>query len=142
MAGAAGTPPTTAALKAGGQVAAAGTKAAFGGGTDQTIVATAAAVTFASVAGDRIAHGEFPSGRLFAATCLAFAGLGLVAMASPDIGKGLAIAVAGTAFVTVGLPVILKYFPDTGLPLVGHNKLHSLNNPIADALNASAQKGE
>jgi hypothetical protein len=83
---------------------------------DQTAIATAAGVTFASVAGSQLAHGDFPSGRLFATTCLAFAGLGLVAMASPDIGKGLAIAVAGTAFATKGLPLVLAQFPDTPTP--------------------------
>lgn len=84
---------------------------------DQTAIATAAGITFASVGGSTIADGSVPSGRLLAATCLAFAGLGLVAMASSDIGKGLAWAVAGTAFVTKGLPLVLKAFPADTLAL-------------------------
>lgn len=96
---------------------------------DQTAIAVSAGVTFASVAGDKLAAGNFPSGRLFASTCLAFAGLGLVAMASPEIGKGLAVAVAGTAFVTKGLPLILKNFPETnakGVPLKASKKLPTI----------------
>jgi hypothetical protein len=115
---------------------------------DQTAIATAAGVTFASVAGNRLDHGDFPSGRLFASTCLAFAGLGLVAMASPDIGKGLAIGTAATAFVTMGLPVLIKYFPEQGTPewfkQAKGSTLRSLNNPIADALarnGVATQKG-
>jgi hypothetical protein len=107
---------------------------------DQTAIATAAGVTFASVAGDRLAKGEFPSGRLFASTCLAFAGLGLVAMADADIGKGLAIAVAGTAFATMGLPLVLQYFPDDTLGLTkvkrgnlkASNKLPTILKPIGE----------
>jgi hypothetical protein len=112
---------------------------------DQTAIATAAGVTFASVAGGKLAEGSFPSGRLFASTCLAFAGLGLVAMADPDIGKGLAIAVAGTAFATMGLPVILKFFPTDSLALplgVKNADLRPTNNPIAAALNRTAKKGK
>lgn len=106
---------------------------------DQTLIATAAGVTFASVASDKLSKGEVPSGRFIASTCLAFAALGLVAMASPDIAKGLAVSVAGTAFVISGLPLVLQLFPDeTTLKPVG--KLKSLNNPIANALNANAQK--
>jgi hypothetical protein len=111
---------------------------------DQTAIATAAGVTFASVAGSQLADGGFPSGRLFAATCLAFAGLGLVAMADADIGKGLAVAVAGTAFATKGLPLILRQFPESGVKLpfgVKRSNLRPLNNPIANALNKTAQKG-
>lgn len=106
---------------------------------DQTAIATAAGVTFASVAADRVSRGQVPSGRLVASTCLAFAGLGLIALASPDIGKGLAVAVAGTAFVTMGLPLILRQFPNTTLPIVGQT--HSLHNKTANALVATAQKG-
>lgn len=84
---------------------------------DQTAIATAAGITFASVGGAAISDGSFPSGRLIATTCLAFAGLGLLAMASADIGKGLAWAVAGTAFATKGLPLILKQFPADTLAL-------------------------
>lgn len=84
---------------------------------DQTAIATAAGITLASVGGSTISEGNVPSGRLIAASCLAFAGLGLVAMASPDIGKGLAFAVAGTAFATKGLPLIIKLFPADTLAL-------------------------
>jgi hypothetical protein len=84
---------------------------------DQTAIATAAGITFASVAGSQLADGSVPSGRLFAATCLAFAGLGLVAMADADIGKGLAVAVAGTALATKGIPLVIKLFPADTLAL-------------------------
>lgn len=89
---------------------------------DQTAIATAAGITFASVGGAAVATGEVPSGRLIAATCLAFAGLGLLAMASSDIGKGLAWAVAGTAFATKGLPLVIQLFPADTLKVTTASK--------------------
>lgn len=74
-------------------------------------VTLAAGVTFGSVSLGKITKGEVPSGRQVAATCLAFAALGALAIAAPDIAGGLAIATGGTAFVTYGLPVIVQYFP-------------------------------
>lgn len=79
----------------------------------QTAVIVSAGVTFACVGLSKITDGEVPSGRLVASTCLAFAGLGIVALSLPDVGAGLAIAVAGTAFAQYGAPGLIKQFPDT-----------------------------
>lgn len=78
-------------------------------GKAETIVATSAFVTFATVAGSRVANGSVPSGRQVAATCIAFALLGGIAGGAPDIGAGLAIATAGTAFAIYGLPLADKF---------------------------------
>lgn len=77
----------------------------------ETWVTMSAAVTFGSVSVGKLTKGEIPSGRQVASTCLAFAALGAMSIAAPDVAGGLAIAVGGTAFVTYGLPVILSFFP-------------------------------
>lgn len=77
----------------------------------ETYVALMGAVTFGSVSVGKLSEGSVPSGRQVASTCLAFAALGAMALAAPDVAGGLAIATGGTAFVTYGLPAILKFFP-------------------------------
>lgn len=77
----------------------------------ESYIAIMAGVTFGSVSVGKLSQGSIPSGRQVAATCLAFAALGALAVPAPSIAGGLAIATGGTAFVTYGLPVILQFFP-------------------------------
>lgn len=71
-----------------------------------------AAVTIGSVSADSLSNGSLPAGRTLVAGLLAFAALGVVAEIAPEVGAGLAVAVGTTGFVTYGLPLILKTFPD------------------------------
>lgn len=76
----------------------------------QSAVVLSAGVTFASTSIEKISKGEIPSGRMIAGTCLTFAALGILANVGPDLAGGLAICIAGTAFVTFGLPSIQKVY--------------------------------
>lgn len=79
----------------------------------ETTIIVASAVTFGSVSAKSLTGGSIPSGKTIASTFLAFGALGLIALPAPDLGAGLAIALAGTAFAIAGEPVIVKMFPDT-----------------------------
>jgi hypothetical protein len=79
----------------------------------ETTIIVSSVVTFASLSANRLDNNTIPSGRAVASTFLAFGGLGLIAMAAPDIGAGLAMATAGTAFVLYAEPLLAKLFPDT-----------------------------
>lgn len=76
----------------------------------ESAVIVASIVTLGSTAFSSIAEGNLPSGRTVAGTFLAFAILGGITEVAPEIGAGLSVAVAGTAFTIYGLPTILKYF--------------------------------
>lgn len=85
----------------------------------ESAVVVAAMVTLASTSFASLSTGEFksggfanslPSGRTVAGTFLAFAVLGMITEVAPEIGVGLSVAVAGTAFTLYGLPTILHYF--------------------------------
>lgn len=77
----------------------------------ESVVVLSSIVTFGSVSADGITSGDLvPSGKRIALTCLAFGTLGVIAGFAPDIGGGLALCIAGTAFITSGLPAMSKLF--------------------------------
>jgi hypothetical protein len=111
-------------------------------------VGTAALVTLASTSFMALSDGNMPSGRTVAGSFLAFAGLAGIAELAPEVGVGLSVAVAGTAFTLYGLPTLLKYFGAKGESdaILKLNPLYSggakpTNNKVAAALNRTTQHG-
>jgi hypothetical protein len=88
----------------------------------ESAVIISAFVTLASTSYDSLSgaqlkggglKGHLPAGRTVAATFLAFAVLGGIAEAAPEVGAWLSITVATTAFIAYGLPAVAKQFGTT-----------------------------
>lgn len=90
----------------------------------ETIIGISAAVTFGSVAGARAISGNpLPDPRQTAGVLIGFGGIAILANAVPDIAGTLATIIAGTAFGSYGLPILLKYFDQADFKTLYNSKL-------------------